>query len=153
MRNFLWNDNIHTQLVHLLACHPSFTNLFITHFCHFGMYNSSIYSSTFFIILESCTFHQFSHHPTLTSLSSICHIFIHGKLTNAFYITWWSLRPIIGWLVARGERHISFCGSFDRWCHWTLARRYSKATHISRCTQLDFDHTLNPNPKPGPQFP
>jgi hypothetical protein len=50
--------------------------------------HSSIYSSTFFIILESCTFHQFSIHPTLTSLSSICHIFIHGKLTNGGIELW-----------------------------------------------------------------
>lgn len=41
------NDNIHTQLVHLLACHSSFTNvIYHTQFCHFGMY-----------------IHQFIHQP------------------------------------------------------------------------------------------
>jgi hypothetical protein len=78
--------------------------------------HSSIYSSTFFIILESCTLHQFSIHPTLTSLSSICYIFIHGKLTN---------------------------GGIKLW-----QDNIAKLPHISRFAQLDFDHTLNPNPKP-----
>jgi hypothetical protein len=67
MRNFLWNDNVHTQLVHLLACHPSFTNLFITQFCHFGMY-----------------IHQFIHQPLSLSWN-------HVHSTNFPTIQLWHL--------------------------------------------------------------
>lgn len=82
----------------ILEC--TFINLFINLFHYLGiMYIPPI-----------------SIHPTLTSLSSICHIFIYGKLTN---------------------------GGIELWQH-----NIAKLPHISRFAQLDFDHTLNPNPKP-----
>jgi len=80
------------------------------------MYIQQFIHQPFSLSWNHVTFHQFSIHPTLTSLSSICHIFIHGKLTN---------------------------GGIELW-----QDNIAKLPHISQFTQLDFDHTLNPNPKP-----